>query len=648
MNRSEALQMRERHANGLVILLLSALLAVAGGCSTASTPPTSPDATLLRIASTARAAAGVAEQPRPGAGERTGTAPAIDPAVLLEATSASGFPGTVLLGRPTDRSIALSLVPASNLDLYVEYGAASGRYSTRSATAPAKAGQPIELTMTGLEPDAACFYRIRYRAQGEASFGAAVEQSFHTQRAAGSTFTFAVEADPHVDVDRKMIPELFRQELANVEAGHPDFLVDLGDTFLGDKFAASYPELAAQYANVRSYFGIAGPSVPLFLVNGNHEGEAGWLLDGTADNLAVWAARARTTYYPTPSPDGFYSGGTIAEPFVGERGSYYAWEWGDALFVVLDPYAYTTINPKQSGDLWDYTLGADQYRWLVNVLGTSTSRYKFVFAHHVVGDVRGGVEWAGLYEWGGSGKSGAYEFDEKRPGWGLPIHQLFVKYGVTIFFQGHDHFYVRQEQDGVVYQEVPQPATPGGDPQNMAHEYAYKSGVIFGSTGHLQVTVTTTGVTVDYIHSSIGTGDTSALANGEVVHSYTVASAATVPAGAAAPTLRIAGGHTSDLATAYGTAARVRNGTYVTLRTTVLPAAANTPVRVYRRIGKTGPWTYLSGGRTTAAGTLVWSTVARVPAAATGYGRYVYYRVAVPGTSGGSPSWSATVRAVVR
>jgi hypothetical protein len=129
---------------------------------------------------------------------------------------------------------------------------------------------------------------------------------------------------------------------------------------------------------------------------------------------------------------------------------------------------------------------------------------------------------------------------------------------------------------------------------------------------------------------------------------FLFASAATVPAGAAAPTLRIAGGHMSDLATAYGPAAWVRNGAYVTLRTTVLPAAANTPVRVYRRIGKTGPWTYLSGGRTSAAGTLVWSTVARVPAAATGYGRYVYYRVAVPGTSGGSTAWSTTVRAVVR
>jgi hypothetical protein len=118
------------------------------------------------------------------------------------------------------------------------------------------------------------------------------------------------------------------------------------------------------------------------------------------------------------------------------------------------------------------------------------------------------------------------------------------------------------------------------------------------------------------------------------------------PAGAASPTLRIASGHKSDLASTYGTAAWVRNGTYATLQVSVLPAAANTPVRIYRRIGKTGPWTFLSSGRTTAGGSLAWSTVVRVPATATGYGRYVYYRVAVPGTSAGSLAWSSTVRAV--
>jgi hypothetical protein len=408
----------------------------------------------------------------------------------------------------------------SSLDVYVEHGSATGRYTAQTATTRLKAGQPVELTLTGLLPDSSVYYRLRYRATGKATFQAALEQSFRTQRSVASAFTFDVEADPHVDIDRKTQPSLLRQELANVKADRPDFLVDLGDTFLGDKFATSYSQLAAQYANVRSYFGITGPSVPLFLVNGNHEGEAGWLLDGTADNLAVWAANARKLYYPEPSAGTFYSASTVKEPFVGTRNSYYAWEWGDALFVVLDPYSYTTVNPKQSGDGWDWTLGEAQYRWLVDVLSTSDRTYKFVFSHHAVGDIRGGVELADLYEWGGSSKSGTYQFDAQRPGWGLPIHRLFATYGVTIFFQGHDHLYVRQERDGVVYQEVPQPATPGAAQNADAY---WSGGVVFPSTGHLRVTVAAAGVTVAYVHSSIGTGDTSGYANGQVVYSYTVA-----------------------------------------------------------------------------------------------------------------------------
>jgi Calcineurin-like phosphoesterase len=442
------------------------------------------------------------------------------PSATAQAASGSAFPGTVLLGRPTDSSVALSLMSGSPVDVYVEYGAVSGQYPSRTAQTAMKAGTPVVLTLTGLPMNAASFYRIRYRTAGTTTFRATVEQSLRTQRSTGSSFTFAVEADPHVDVDRKMQPALFRQELANVLAGRPDFLVDLGDTFLGDKFATSYAQLAAQYANVRNYFGIVGPSVPLFLVNGNHEGEAGWLLDGTANNLSVWAANARKLYYPVPTPGGFYTGSTASEPFVGVRSSYYAWEWGDALFVVLDPYSYTSVNPKQSGNLWDYTLGEGQYRWLANVLSASTARYKFVFSHHVLGDVRGGVEWAGLYEWGGSAKNGAYQFDVKRPGWPMPIHDLFVRYGVTIFFQGHDHLFVRQDADGVVYQEVTQPASPSGQPPNAD---AYTSGVVLGGTGHLNVTVASGGVTVDYIRSSVTTKGGPAADNGRTVYSYTVA-----------------------------------------------------------------------------------------------------------------------------
>ena len=33
-----------------------------------------------------------------------------------------------------------------------------------------------------------------------------------------------------------------------------------------------------------------------------------------------------------------------------------------------------------------------------------------------------------------------------------------AKYGVTIFFQGHDHLFAHQQLDGVTYQALPNPA----------------------------------------------------------------------------------------------------------------------------------------------------------------------------------------------
>ncbi len=186
-----------------------------------------------------------------------------------------------------------------------------------------------------------------------------------------------------------------------------------------------------------------------------------------------------------PSIGSFYSGSTEKAPYVGERDSYYAWEWGDALFIVLDPYTYTTTDPRKSGDIWDWTLGDDQYAWLQKTLSTSDAPYTFVFSHHVLGEGRGMVELADLGEWGGQDKDGTDRFAAERPGWAMPVHDLFVKYGVTIFFQGHDHLYARQELDGVVYQEVPQPATTG-DPAN---EGAYTSGTVLPAPGTLRVDV---------------------------------------------------------------------------------------------------------------------------------------------------------------
>jgi hypothetical protein len=48
-----------------------------------------------------------------------------------------------------------------------------------------------------------------------------------------------------------------------------------------------------------------------------------------------------------------------------------------------------------------------------------------------------------------------WEFDKKRPWRELLVHELVVKHGVTIFFQGSEHLFARQKKDGVLYRATP-------------------------------------------------------------------------------------------------------------------------------------------------------------------------------------------------
>lgn len=80
-----------------------------------------------------------------------------------------------------------------------------------------------------------------------------------------------------------------------------------------------------------------------------------------------------------PIPDHFYTGDDTNNNFVGLRENYYAWKWGDALFIVLDPYWYTSPKPDANTG-WRWTLGKKQYDWLKATLEKDKSLYKFVFA----------------------------------------------------------------------------------------------------------------------------------------------------------------------------------------------------------------------------------------------------------------------------
>ena len=116
--------------------------------------------------------------------------------------------------------------------------------------------------------------------------------------------------------------------------------------------------------------------------------------------------------------------------------------------MVIDPYWESPVavdnvfggEPKRT-NMWDVTHGDDQYLWAErHIRKKSKAKYKFVFAHHVMGNRRGGIELAGLWEWGGKNAKGVNEFATQRPRWNLPIHQLMVANKVTIFFLGTTTF----------------------------------------------------------------------------------------------------------------------------------------------------------------------------------------------------------------
>lgn len=438
------------------------------------------------------------------------------------------FIATDLLGRPTDNSITINVIPAKNLDIYYEYGPKSGSYTDKTKIINTEAGIPIESVIENLKANTRYYYLIRFREKNSETYLKGEEHSFVTQRTPGNTFTFAIQGDSHPERTQQNDPELYKITMQNIQKTNPDFFFTIGDDFSVDTLSEITQEAVKNiYIYQRYFLDIIGSSSPIFLVNGNHEQAALYLLNGTPNNTAVWVQNARNMYYSQPAPDIFYTGDREKVEFIGYLRDYYAWTWGDALFVVIDPYWHSKVavdnvlrgEGEKRKDMWGITLGDAQYKWLKKTLEQSTSKYKFVFCHHVLGTGRGGIEMADLYEWGGKNKEGTWEFDKKRPGWELPIHQLMVKNNVTIFFQGHDHIFVKQELDGVIYQELPEPADPLYKAYN---EDAYKSGVKLPNAGYVKVTVSIDNVKVDYIRSFLPKDEINGHKNGELAYTYTV------------------------------------------------------------------------------------------------------------------------------
>ena len=445
---------------------------------------------------------------------------------------------SLVLGRVTDQSVTVSVVARENIEGFFEYGTSTGNYTNKTGLLTFAANKPIEMVFDKLQSDTQYFYRLQFRKPDETNFTARPECRFHTQRAAGSSFTFAIQGDSHPERPQMSEPNLYARTLLNAAADQPDFYICMGDDFsVAPIREVNFDSVAARYTLQRPFLGLVAQSAPVFLLNGNHEQASLFNFNQTDERhaVAVHAQNARNQFFPTPAPDTFYSGDTESLPSVGLCKDYCAWTWGDALFVMLDNYWHSPaqvdsgFREQDMGggkggkghdrDWWTLTLGDAQYQWFKRTLETSKAKYKFVFAHHVMGSGRGGVDECDLYEWGGKNKRGDWEFTQRRPGWELPVHQLMAKHGVTIFFQGHDHLYCQQQRDGIIYQEVPMPADHGYQTYNADR---YQSGVKLPNSGHLRVTVSPENVKVEYVRSFLPKDEAAQNKTGDIAHSYAV------------------------------------------------------------------------------------------------------------------------------
>ena len=447
-------------------------------------------------------------------------APASNDLPLKELTGSS-----VILGRPTDHSVTISALFDNETEVSWEYGADSLNPGHFSATFMAEQNIPFEMVLDDLRPDTRYYYRARFR-QG-ASDGWSREpyfRTFHTMRLPGKEFVFTVESDEHL-YDKKGGRGIYKICLDNQAADKPDFMLSLGDIFGDDHYPydITSEEIDFLHRQYRPFLSRICHSVPLFICLGNHEGENDFFMNqNPPDNLAVRSTLARKKYFPNPFPDSFYSGNDTNEPYgIGRPGNYYSWNWGDALFVVIDVYRYqNSSSGKPKG--WDWTIGAGQYDWLKKTLENSRARYKFVFAHHLSGQGRGGANIARYFEWGGFEQDGiTYGFPERRPGFEKPIHNLFVENNVSIFFQGHDHVFAREQLDGVTYQTVPMPSDSTYQIGILANGYAFASDVV-GGTGHLRVTVSQSGARVDFVKAVLPADENSENINRNVAFSYSI------------------------------------------------------------------------------------------------------------------------------
>ncbi len=321
------------------------------------------------------------------------------------------------------------------------------------------------------------------------------------RRPAGQSFSFALITDSHLFTqDLVGEPELTLEQVAeNIwNTASPDFLVHLGDILDFHQYGFNLPppdESAPRhgYLSYRERLGDLLGNTNHFMVIGNWEGENG---SYTEEEIARSRGQ-RLLYMPGPEPTTYAEGGSLDE-------DYYAFTWGDALFIVLNVMTYTPTAHRLSyatGLPDDWTLGDEQMGWLEETLAAAGAKWRFLLIHHPVGGEAGDPSNSA---YGRGGGRAAYIGEQAL------VHELMMSYGVQVMFYGHDHVFTDMIVDKVHY------TLPGsaGAPSNWRFSSSvtgYEEGTYWTDAGHGLVEVTPESVEVRLIGIT-----------GELLHSFTL------------------------------------------------------------------------------------------------------------------------------
>jgi 3',5'-cyclic AMP phosphodiesterase CpdA len=400
--------------------------------------------------------------------------------------------GAPMVFAPTAFGFSLSVVSATGdaAPLRAFARPVSGGDWSVDTTRDYPTADAVEFTFLGLTPGTVYEYRVILPVEGDDDLELATGR-VTTQRPPGQDFTFALITDTHIP-PRSYVPtgmdteNTFESTLAavaqDIAAANPDFLMNLGDMLDFHMFGFNDPPPDSSwtrfgYLNYRRLFGSSLALAPHFVVIGNWDGE-----NGCNGDEAIERSRSqRLLYVPGPKPDTYPEGGNDME-------DYYAFTWGDALFVVLNVMTYTTgchYLSYDPGVADDWTLGTEQMTWLRQTLSQATSKWRFVLIHHAVGGAAGDQANSAYGRGGGQAA---------RVGEQAVVHDLMLQYGVQIFFYGHDHVFTDMVVDGIHYTL---PGSAGAPWKFTTAETGYQT--YWPDSGHALVHVSPASVRVDFL-----------------------------------------------------------------------------------------------------------------------------------------------------